>query len=325
MLFFPYRAAIEQWRFPVVTLLICAVAMIMLAHQYNQKAQLRLLAVQTCFAQHDRELVTASKVLASKLGVAPEMLCTTLLTDAYVNDRPQALIRQWAFASADKLSPQEYQRREYINQVFQRVYQSFSIAAPVPLTELLWYDPAPEKVNALNMVTSIFAHNNVLHLVGNLFFFFAFAATIEMIIGSVSLLATIVLLSLLTNGFYTVISTLEGSYVPTIGLSGVVFGMMGMFACFLPHARVRCFTWLFVFYRRFSVPAWLLVGGYVVWNIYSWWQAGGNSNINFIVHISGALFGYLIALTIFRASKQQYSTATTVRNSRRYLSASVNQ
>ncbi len=325
MLFFPYRAELEQWRFPVVTLLICAICAIVLANQFGQKSALQWHAVQTCYLKQDRELATALQYMASRVDMQPERMCKVMMVRAYVADDAEQALAQWAYLATASLSEEEKQRRDYIYSIYLRAYNHFSTNAPMLLTENMWFDPAPESLSALKMVSSVFAHHSVLHLLGNLFFFFAFAATVEVVIGSLSMLATVVLLALLTNTFYAMMSTFEGVYIPTLGLSGVVFGMMGMFVCFLPQARVRCFAWLVVFFRRPAVPAWLLVGGYVLWNVYSWWQAGGNNNVNFIVHISGALFGYLIALTVFRISKQQYSTTTTVRNSRRYLSASVNQ
>ncbi len=321
MLFFPYRADLKQWRFPWVTLMICAACAIVLANQFAQKSALQWHAVKACYLQADRELSTAMQVLAERSGHLPERLCKEILVAASVSDAPQQLIRQWAFVSSEPLPAHEVQQREYIDSVLQRSYAKFQIDAPAVLTENMWFDPRPENVSAVKMVTSIFAHINVWHLLGNLFFFFAFAATVELIVGSLSMLASVVLLALLTNCFYAFIATMEGVYTPTMGLSGIVFGMMGMFVCFLPHARVKCFLWLVVLFQRPAIPAWLLVGGYLLWNIYGWQVSGIQSNINFIVHISGALFGALIALLVFRISKQLYSTELVVRNSRRWLPA----
>jgi len=296
-----------------------------LANQYNQKSALEWRAVQSCYLTPDRELATALQYLANRTGMLPERMCKDMLISTHLASDADAMLEQWAYLSNRPLTAGDSQQRDYIHTVLQRVYADFRIDAPLPLTENLWFEPSPQQLSPLKMLSSIFAHGDVMHLLANLFFFFAFAATVELIIGSLSMLATVVLLALLTNSFYAALSILEGVAVPTLGLSGVVFGMMGMFACFVPRARVRCFAWLLLFYRRPAVPAWLLVAGYVLWNLYSWLLAGGNTQVNFIVHISGALFGYLIALTVFRASMQQYSTTVTVRNSRRYLSAFINQ
>lgn len=317
MLFFPYKADLEQWRIPIVTLLICIVCAVVMANQYQQKNAMDLHVAKFCYLNKDKELEIAIRHVSDQLGVKPEAFCSYMMTTSYHARNPHDNIKQWAFLSPVKMTQQEQQHRAYINIVFQAAYIRFSAGAPYPLTESLWFDPIPEKVSAMKMFTSAFAHADVLHLLGNLFFFFAFAATVELIIGSLSLLATVTLLALLTNSFYTLISTLNGVYVPTLGLSGVVFGLMGMFACFLPRAGVKCFFWLVVIFKRPVIPAWLLVAGYVLWNIYDWLTAGAASNVNFIVHISGALFGYLLAMIVFRASRSKYMTAATVRNVRR--------
>jgi membrane associated rhomboid family serine protease len=314
MLFFPYRADLEQWRFPLITLLICAVSAIVLANQYQQKSALELKVMQYCYQNNDKEFELALKKVSSEVGMWPDYLCISMLRTSNVADDPHDYIKRWAFLSGKELNQSEILERTYINVVFQYAYLKFSTDAPYPLTQKLWFDPAPDKVSALKMFTSIFAHADVWHLLGNLFFFFAFAATVEMIIGSLSMLATVALLSILTNGFYAFISTMDGVFVPTLGLSGIVFGLMGMFVCFLPRAGVRCFFWFFVVFNRPVIPAWLLVGGYMLLNVYNWFAHGDASNVNFVVHISGALFGYLLGLIVFRVSKREYATATTVRN-----------
>lgn len=312
MFFFPYRADIEQWRFPLITLLVCAACAIMQANQYQQSSALELKLARHCYENVDKEFELALQHVAASNGVQPQQLCIAMLYNSYLADNAEDQVRKWAsLAPTKEIYIAEYAHRKYINSIFQHEFSRFSHSAPYPLTQKLWFDPS--RIVALDMVTSIFAHADLMHLLGNLFFFFAFAATVEMIIGSLSLAATIALLAVVTNTFYALISFLEGVYIPTLGLSGIVFGMMGMFVCFLPCANIRCFFYLFIVYKRFSIPAWLLVGSYVCWNIYSWIATGNISSVNFIVHISGALFGYLIALTVFRTSKRKYDSATIVR------------
>ncbi len=321
MVFFPYRADLEQWRFPIVTLLISVACIIIYAHQYEKKTTLDYELITYCnSALVDNELRLSMQNITNVTGLQPASICMYMLKMAHLSYTPENVVKEWAFFSRTQLSDDELVTREYINENFQRTYKDFSINAPYPLTQKMMF--SPKRINVINMVTSIFAHTDIMHLVGNLFFFFAFAATVEMVIGSISMVATVLLLAILTNIFYAGISFLDGVYISTLGLSGVVFGMMGMFASFLPRAGIRCFAW-FIIYKRFVMPAWLLVSGYVLWNIADWFVRGDNSSVNFIVHISGALFGYLIGMTIFRISKEKYTTATTVRNiNRKYAYAS---
>ena len=92
--------------------------------------------------------------------------------------------------------------------------------------------------------------------------------------------------------------------MPTVGLSGVVYGVMGLFAFFLPTVRIRCFGWFVVFFKRFSVPAWTLVGGFVGLDVYRLFSED-SSTINFAAHVGGAAFGYLIGVAFLRKKRRE--------------------
>jgi membrane associated rhomboid family serine protease len=87
-----------------------------------------------------------------------------------------------------------------------------------------------------------------------------------------------------------------------VGLSGVVMGMIALFVFFIPMARVKCFLWLIVIYRRFAVPAWLLATWYIGWDIYALTKSG-NPGVNLVAHVSGAAIGFLVGVVFFRAKR----------------------
>ena len=84
----------------------------------------------------------------------------------------------------------------------------------------------PRSHDVLKMFTSSIAHASLLHLVGNLFFFYCFARTIETQISIVGYLFAFVLFVFTTTLAYDV-STKEA--IPTLGLAGGVGGYMGIF------------------------------------------------------------------------------------------------
>ena len=311
MLFFPYKADIEQWRFPVVTLLICAICIIVYAHQYEKQSSIDYEVISYCNnAMQNNEFRLSLDHISNATGLHSNDVCKYMLHMSHTSEQPEQVIYEWAYISKNKIKYSEQVTREHIKNLFLDAYTEFSFNASYPLTQNLWF--SPEKIDVVKMLTSLFTHADLEHLFGNILFFFVFAATVELVIGSASLMATIVLLALTTNCFYAFTSFLNAEFIPTMGLSGVVFGMMGMFVCFLPRAGIRCFFWFFIVYKRVVIPSWILVSSYVAWNMYDWLTLGADSNVNFIVHISGALFGYLIGFTVFRISKRQYTTATTV-------------
>jgi membrane associated rhomboid family serine protease len=150
------------------------------------------------------------------------------------------------------------------------------------------------------MVTAVFAHGGWGHLIGNLFFFFAFAATVEGIIGPILFPVVIIGLSFGTQIAFSLWAAGTGNMVPTLGLSGVVMGMIGLFTYFLPTAGIRCFVWAFVWAKTFAIPAWIITTWYVGWDIYNLSQDDGSAGVNFMAHVSGAVLGLLSGMLFFR-------------------------
>lgn len=255
--------------------------------------------------------------IAAVNGFDKDSLCMYMLRTTHNSENTDDAIRQWAFIQKDASVQLDISTRTYINEVFSLHFDRFSQQATPDLTHRIWF--SPDELDVGRMITSIFGHKDIMHLAMNLFFFFAFAATVELVIGGLSMLASVVLLAILSNLFYAFISHMHGVFMPTVGLSGIVFGMMGMFICFMPQANVKCFFWFVVIFKRFAIPAWLITLAYVSWNIYDWVVYGNNSETNFIIHIAGAAFGYLVGVFIFRASKERYLATSTARNvNRRY-------
>jgi membrane associated rhomboid family serine protease len=102
---------------------------------------------------------------------------------------------------------------------------------------------------------------------------------------------------------YSVAGTADA--VPTLGLSGVVMGMIGFVAVVMPTLGIRCFFWFLLFVRRFSLPSLLLAAWFVGWDIYELHTQDPDSNTNYIAHVSGAATGALIGL-VFRFWRRDY-------------------
>ena len=71
-------------------------------------------------------------------------------------------------------------------------------------------------------------------------FFYAFATTIEVLIGGFSFIAVIVAISIFSGVFSSMAAGLIGQHYATLGLSGVVMGMIGLYAYLLPSGRIPC-------------------------------------------------------------------------------------
>lgn len=183
----------------------------------------------------------------------------------------------------------------------------------------------PDSFKLKNMITAAFAHGSWSHVIGNLFFFFAFAAAVELALGIVAYTLIFLALAIGTHLAYSYSLYGVADALPTLGLSGVVMGMIGLFAYLMPTVKIRCFWWFIVFVRIFRVPAWILAAWYIGWDIYDLKHAGNHSGINFIAHVSGAGIGFSLGLLFFRKRRSKIQQEIAKYKEAKTLSASLNK
>jgi membrane associated rhomboid family serine protease len=88
------------------------------------------------------------------------------------------------------------------------------------------------------LVTYAFLHGSLLHLAFNMFGLYMFGSALEQVLGGrryVVYYFACVLAAALTQ---LVVLQLSGTFVPTVGASGGVFGLVLGYAMFFPHHRV---------------------------------------------------------------------------------------
>lgn len=185
--------------------------------------------------------------------------------------------------------------------LFQDHIESLSLYAPVNLDGILVYDPST--LNPLTMVTSVLSHGSFLHLFFNLVFFLAFAPALEALVGGRwQFLGVIGLMILGTNLTYALVMGMEDYPTPTLGLSGIVSGMIGFAASFMPRARVRTFYYVMVI----PTPVWLLAAYYIGWDAYDLFTRTDHGGVNIVVHVAGGVIGILMML-LFRKRHKEIS------------------
>ena len=289
-MFFPYRACIALQGIPVLTILVCLLCLGTYAAQSSNQQALYQSANEHCEREAGRRFAMALRQVA---GTDEPRACAGLMLALYhARDQKAELMR---LAGTDERLPASQE------QALLQSYASFELSAPRSLTARLWYPH--DSWNPLRMLTAAVAHGSWSHVIGNLFFFYAFAATIEILLGPFLYFGLLIVLALGTHVVYSLAMMGNAQALPTVGLSGVVMGMIALFVFFIPWARVKCILWLVVFYRRFAVPAWLLATWYIGWDIYALYSKAGNPGVNLVAHVSGAAIGFLVGVIFFRAKR----------------------
>ena len=228
--------------------------------------------------------------------------CVALMYELALADDPKDVVKSYA-ANAEKFAAfSKEDSRLFVEDFLMQKYEGYRRNVPPYQTKSLWY--VPDSWNPVTMVTSTFSHGSWDHLIGNLIFFFAFAAAVELIVGSLAFLGIILFMAFGTNVAYSLAMSSVENALPTVGLSGVVMGMMAMLAYFMPTAKIRCFYWFLIKIGTVAVSAWILALVYVgldVWTLMSQDEMGG---VNLVAHVSGAVIGVLLGATLFRRQKR---------------------
>jgi hypothetical protein len=110
----------------------------------------------------------------------------------------------------------------------------------------------------MTMVSCIFLHGSLMHMLGNMWFLYIFGDNVEDRLGHIGFL-------LLYIG-WGVIASLSHYYaqvdspIPTIGASGAVAGVMGAYLLLYPHANVVTLVPFFYILQLMVVPAPIFLG-----------------------------------------------------------------
>jgi len=140
------------------------------------------------------------------------------------------------------------------------------------------------------LITSMFLHGSIGHIIGNMLFLWIFADNIEAVIGNTRFLIFYLAGGLMAHAAHIFFNA--GSTIPTVGASGAIAAVLGAYLIMFPQSRIKV---LFIVFP-FKVPALLFLG---FW-IFSQFQNGLGSlstataetaGIAYWAHIGGFAFG----------------------------------
>jgi len=145
------------------------------------------------------------------------------------------------------------------------------------------------------LVSSMFLHGGLMHLLGNMLFLWLFGDNVEDQLGHLGY-AAFYLAAGIGAGVIQVLAD-PGSPIPVVGASGAIAGVMGGYLLMFPRARIDILIFLIVIVRILPVPAWLMLG---VW--FAMQVAGGSTadaatgGVAYWAHAGGFLAGVVLML-----------------------------
>jgi membrane associated rhomboid family serine protease len=168
------------------------------------------------------------------------------------------------------------------------------------IVEVPGLKPTPGSVY-LTLLTSMFMHGGIVHLLGNMLFLWIFGDNVEdshnhlrylvfyLVCGLVASLAHV----FTTVAFYGANS--EQALIPSLGASGAISGIMGGYLVLHPRRRVMVLLFRMVTY----VPAYVAIGMWFLFQVISSLGAFGEGSqtggVAYAAHIGGFLAGLVLA------------------------------
>ncbi len=139
------------------------------------------------------------------------------------------------------------------------------------------------------VLTSIFMHGSLWHLLGNMLFLWIFGNNIEDYLGKFKFIIFYFLAGFGASFIHILFHF--NSTVPVIGASGAVSSVMGAYLILYPHAKVRTLVFILIFITFVDLPAFVFL---IVWFIFQFFYAGAGSGIAWMAHVGGFIIGILL-------------------------------
>jgi membrane associated rhomboid family serine protease len=146
----------------------------------------------------------------------------------------------------------------------------------------------------LTLLMSMFMHGSLMHLAGNMLFLWIFGDNVEDDLGHGRYTVFYLLTGVLASVAHVVATFVFGDnpFIPSLGASGAISGVMGGYLVLHPHRRVR----VIMVRMLTTVPAYVAVGLWFVFQLISAFgvigqgpQSGGG--VAFMAHIGGFIAG----------------------------------
>ena len=152
--------------------------------------------------------------------------------------------------------------------------------------------PGPAPIY-LTLLSSMFMHGSWLHLGGNMLFLWIFGDNVEHRAGPILFLVAYLATGLV--GSMAQVLADPGSYIPSLGASGAISGVLGAYIVLFPRNRVTAFV--FRFFAQ--VPAIVAIGMWIVLQVLSSLADPlGSGGVAYLAHIGGFTAGAVVGLLL---------------------------
>lgn len=157
--------------------------------------------------------------------------------------------------------------------------------------------------DSFTLMTNMFIHAGIAHLLGNMLYLWIFGDNIEAIIGNLPFLGFYLVGGVVASLIHSVLD--PGSYIPAVGASGAISALMGAYLVMFPKSQIKMI--FLVFFKVFYISALLFLGFWIVQQLISGFQPQGEGGgVAWWAHIGGFVYGVVVGLCIKKFHPYEY-------------------
>ena len=149
----------------------------------------------------------------------------------------------------------------------------------------------PTEPHLYQFITYQFLHEGLAHIGFNMLFLYVFGNNLNEKLGHIGYLAFY-----LAGGVFAGCGQMLASNNPTLGASGSISAVTGLFLVLLPRIHIRLFVWLFIYVDVWEIPSMYFILFKIAQDIFE--QFMGGSSVAYMAHISGTFAGILIGILL---------------------------
>lgn len=155
---------------------------------------------------------------------------------------------------------------------------------------------ASDLTTLLPFVTAVFLHGGFLHIISNMWFLWVFGDDVESYFGWI--FPVVYLISGIVGNLFQYL-VMPNSFIPMIGASGAVAGVLGAYYVLFPHSKIKTLVPFFGFATLIDIPAPFMLGYWFLLQVFSGTISlpftGEVGGVAFFAHIGGFISGILFA------------------------------
>lgn len=156
-----------------------------------------------------------------------------------------------------------------------------------------------QTINPLQWITQAFMHADFMHLLGNMFFLWAFGLVVEGKLGWYRFLMLYMGMTAIDGAVVQIPMFLIGSDGGALGASGVIFALMAIAVVWAPDNELDCILLLGVFTRTIEIRIFMMGGIYIMLQL-AFFATGGFRMSSELLHLVGLGIGFPVGFWMLK-------------------------